>query len=105
MHVRDYTTPLGDITRCSLWECRDFAWNPKQGARIFKKVVKRSLARAQYVKVPIWFWEDIHANGMVIRPGLYLVEVSGQYRLYCSDLQSRAAFLKGIVDCFGSREG
>lgn len=95
--VTDYTPP-GDVTRCSIWECRDFAWNPKQSARLLKKVIKRSLASAQYVKVPIGFWEDVYKHAKVLRPELYLVEVSGEFRLYCTDFESKAAFLKRFID-------
>lgn len=104
MLVTDYSPP-GDVTRCSLWECRDFAWNPKQGTRLLKKVIKRSIARAQYVKVPIGFWEDVYEHAKVLRPGLYLVEVSGEFRLYSTSFESRAAFLKKFVDCVDRGKG
>ncbi|MNI73516.1 hypothetical protein D3C73_1295290 [compost metagenome] len=97
MSVADYV-PHQDVTRLSVWEVRDFAFNPKRNSRVRRKVIKREMVRATYGKVPIGFWESVVAHGTQIEHGYFVADVEGQIRLYCSRLQSKATFLSRIVD-------
>lgn len=97
MSIADYV-PHQDVTRLSVWEVRNFAFNPKRNSRVRRKVIKREMVRATYGKVPVGFWENVVAHGTQIEPSYYVADVEGQMRLYCSRLESKAAFLRRIVD-------
>lgn len=97
MLIADYI-PHQDVTRLSVWEVRNFAFNPKRNDRVRRKVIKREMLRATYGKVPVGFWESVVAHGAEIERGYFVVDVEGQTRLYCSRLESKAAFLRRIVD-------
>lgn len=97
MSVADYISGL-DVSRLSVWEVRDFAFNPKRNSRLRRKVIKREMARATYGKVPFGFWESVVADGAEIERGYFVVDVEGQIRLYCSRLESKAAFLRRWVE-------
>ena len=97
MPIADYV-PHQDVSRLSVWEVRNFAFNPKRNSRVRRKVIKREMVRATYGKVPFGFWESVVAEGTEIEPGYFVVDVEGQMRLYCSRLESKAAFLRRWVE-------
>lgn len=97
MSIADYV-PHQDVSRLSVWEVRDFAFNPKRNSRLRRKVIKREVVRATYGKVPFGFWDSVLAHGTEIEPGYHVVDVEGQIRLYGFHLESKADFLRRWVD-------
>ena len=92
MSIADYI-PDQDVSRLSVWEAKNFAFNPKRNRRLRRKIIKRYMLGATYTKVPFGFWESVVSDGEQIEPGYYVVDVADQIRLYCCRLESKASFL------------
>lgn len=80
-------------SRLSVFEVRGFIDNPKRNLRIQRKLFKKAMLNADYVKLTFDFWDVVRATGREIEHNAYIVSVEHEVRLYSFRLQTHAAFL------------
>lgn len=80
-------------SRLSVFEVRGFTDNPKRNLRIQRKLFKKAMVDANYVKVSFDFWDVVRATGRKIEHNGYVVAVESEVRLYSLRLQTRVAFM------------